>query len=213
MKTSMKGVCALFFCLIAAHVHAAQWMKVAEKSSQDMIQRTATVQHNGAVEVGFSPHAGAEALVLKAINSARSEIRVLSYSFTSAPVTRALLDAKRRGVDVALIVDYKSNVQGDQRGKAKSGKAQNEKAKHALSALVNAGCRVRTISIFPIHHDKTIIVDRETVETGSFNYSDAAANKNSENVIVLWKNPDLARVYLAHWEDRFDRGQDFQTNY
>ena len=38
-----------------------------------------------------APEEGSEALVLKVINSARHDIRMLSYSFTSAPVARALL--------------------------------------------------------------------------------------------------------------------------
>jgi phosphatidylserine/phosphatidylglycerophosphate/cardiolipin synthase-like enzyme len=54
----------------------------------------------------------------------------------------------------------------------------------AFSALLNAGAEVRTIAVYPIHHDMVIIADRETVELGSFNYSDAAARKNSENVLV-----------------------------
>lgn len=179
--------------------------------TRDMIasatgQATATTQvsANGAqIEVAFSPRQGAEELVIKAINSAKSEIRIQSYSFTSATITRALLNAKARGVNIALVADYKNNIQQDASGKAK----------HALSALVNAGISVRTISIYPIHHDKTMVIDRRHVETGSFNYSDAAANKNSENVIVIWNNPELAATYLRHWEDRYSRGQDFQMSY
>lgn len=55
-------------------------------------------------------------------------------------------------------------------------------ARAALSALVNVGIDVRTIS-YLIHHDKVIVADRQTGELGSFNYSDAAARKNSENVL------------------------------
>ena len=45
---------------------------------------------SGTAEVAFSPNEGSLALVLKAIDSAHSEIRILAYSFSSAPVTRAL---------------------------------------------------------------------------------------------------------------------------
>lgn len=162
-----------------------------------------TVASAGTIEVGFSPDAGAEKLVLKVIGSAQREIRMLSYSFTSAPVVRALLDARQRGVDVALIADYKANTSDDRSGKAR----------HALAALANAGCRVRTISAYAIHHDKTIIVDGRTVETGSFNFSDAAAHKNSENALVMWNNQELAAVYLKHWQSRFAQGQDFIMPY
>lgn len=176
---------------------------LVETITGELGNTTTAVAGAGSIEVGFSPDEGAEKLVLKVIGSAQREIRMLSYSFTSAPVVRALLDARHRGVDVALIADYKANTSDDRSGKAR----------HALAALVNAGCRVRTISAYAIHHDKTIIVDGRTVETGSFNFSDAAAHKNSENALVMWNNQELAAVYLKHWQSRFAQGQDFTVPY
>lgn len=161
------------------------------------------VPATGTVEVAFSPNEGTEALVVKVIDSARSEIRMLTYSFTSAPVTAALLRAKKRGVDVAMVVDYKNNVIEDRSGKARA----------ALGAVAAAGIEVRTISAYPIHHDKAICVDGATVETGSFNYSDAAAHKNSENVLVMWGNPKLAAVYLKHWERNWGQGTPYHPTY
>ena len=52
----------------------------------------------GEIEVVFSPDEGAEGLVVKVIDSAKSEIRMLAYSFTSAPVVSA------------LVADQKSNL-------------------------------------------------------------------------------------------------------
>lgn len=191
---------AYAFNLHAVEKEGSRFVRTARQESNN---QTETVSHSGRIEVGFSPDEGAEALVLKVINSAQHEIRVLSYSFTSAPVVDALLAARHRGVDVAMIADYKNNVTEDRSGKAK----------HALAALVNAGARVRTISDFAIHHDKTIIVDGHHVETGSFNFSSAAAHRNSENVLVVWDSPELARIYLRHWQERFGRGQDYRVGY
>ena len=157
----------------------------------------------GSLEVAFSPNEGGEALITKVIDSARSEIKVMAYSFTSAPVTRALLDAKKRGVSVVLVVDHKNNISQDSSGKARA----------ALSALATAGCDVRTISAYPIAHDKVLIVDREHVELGSFNYSQAAAKKNSENVLVNWSNPKLALVYLQHFERNYRQSQRYEARY
>ncbi|MEB0303632.1 phospholipase D-like domain-containing protein, partial [Mucilaginibacter sp. 5C4] len=56
-------------------------------------------------ESAFSPEAGSEALVLRVIASSERSIRLAAYSFTSQPVVKALLDAKKRGVDVRLVVD------------------------------------------------------------------------------------------------------------
>lgn len=157
----------------------------------------------GTMEVAFSPDEGSEHLVVKVIDSARSEIRMLTYSFTSAPVTQALLRARKRGVDVKVVADEKNNVAQD----------RSRKARAALSALANASVDVRTISVYPIHHDKVVIVDGETVELGSFNYSDAAAHRNSENVLVNWKNPALARVYLKHFARNYAQSKAYQVPY
>ena len=154
----------------------------------------------GTIEVAFSPNEGSEALVVKVIDSARSDLRVLSYSFTSAPVTAALLRAYKRGVAVHVVVDRRNNVSSD-------------KARAALSALATAGADVRTIGAYPIHHDKVIVADRQTVELGSFNYSDAAARKNSENVLVNWGNPKLAEVYLRHFERNYRQADSYHAAY
>lgn len=157
----------------------------------------------GSIEVGFSPKGGAEALVLRVIDSAKSDIKALSYSFTSPRVVAALLRASKRGVAVSLVADYKNNTVDDRSGKARA----------ALSALAEAGCDVRVISVYPIHHDKVLIVDRQTVELGSFNYSDAAARVNSENVLVNWNNPALAKVYLEHFERNYRQSERFRAQY
>jgi phosphatidylserine/phosphatidylglycerophosphate/cardiolipin synthase-like enzyme len=166
-------------------------------------QHSYQVPATGSVEVAFSPDEGSEHLVLKVIDSAQSELRLLSYSFTSAPVVEALIRARHRGVSVTLVADEKNNVKEDRSGKARA----------ALSALVNSGAEVRLISVYPIHHDKVIIADRDTVELGSFNYSDAAAHKNSENVLVNWHNPQLAKVYLEHFERNYKQSAAYQMQY
>lgn len=166
--------------------------------------RPVSVQPAGTLEVAFSPDEGAEALVVKVIDSARSDIRLLAYSFTSAPVTDALLRARRRGVSVGVVAD------AEQVSGAKSARS---KAVAALSALANAGCEVRIIDAFDIHHDKVVIADKETVQTGSFNYSAAAAHRNSENVLVVWRNPLLAKAYLAHFERNYQRSKSFSSSY
>lgn len=161
------------------------------------------VPASGSIEVAFSPSEGSEALVIKVIDSAKSELRILAYSFTSVPLVNALLRAKKRGVDVRLVADEKNNVQDDRSGKARA----------ALSALVNAGVVVRTINVYAIHHDKVIIADRETVELGSYNYSDAAARRNSENVLVNWRNLKLAEAYMVHFERNFRQASAYQLQY
>ena len=162
-----------------------------------------TLPAAGTIEVAFSPNEGSEHLVVKVIDSARSELDLLSYSFTSVPVVQALVRARHRGVVVRLVADEKDNVSADRSGKARA----------ALGALVNAGADVCTIHVYPIHHDKVIIVDHQTVELGSYNYSDAAAHKNSENVLVNWGNPKLADVYLKHFQRNYAQAVTYNQGY
>ena len=137
--------------------------------------------------------------MLKVIGSAKQSIRLAGYSFTSPPVVRALMDAKRQGVDVAVLLDDKVN-----RGKASIA---------AMNLVVGAGIPLRVISAYAIHHDKYIVVDARHTETGSFNYSQAAAKSNSENVLVVWNNEDVAAQYLAHWNSRWEKGVDVEAGY
>lgn len=167
---------------------------------QSVQPSAALVPATGEIEYAFSPRQGAERLVLKVIAAAHSELRMLAYSFTSAPVTAALLAARKRGVDVRVLVDHRNNLVQDRSGKARA----------ALGVLSLAGVQVRTISAYAIHHDKVIVADRSATQTGSFNFSAAAANSNSENVIVLWNNPAVAQGYLRHWQHNWRRGVDWK---
>lgn len=151
------------------------------------------------IEVAFSPEAGSEALVVKVIAGARESIRLAAYSFTSPTIVRSLIEAKRRGVDVKVLVDDRGN-----RGQASLA---------ALNLIVGAGISTRVLSSYAIHHDKYIVVDRRHTETGSFNFSQAAAKANSENVLVVWNNPEIALRYLSHWESRWTQGTAFEPTY
>lgn len=144
------------------------------------ITSPAMAEDCASIQLAFSPHGGGEALVLSTIDSATRSIRLMAYSFTSPSVVRALLVAKKaRGVDVAVAVDYRNNMEEDRSGHARA----------ALNALAYAHVPVRTVSIFPLQHSKFAVIDGRTVQTGSFNYSLQAARYNSENVLVLRGRP------------------------
>ena len=182
-----------------------QGKKLVEKDTE---KSSITVPATGTIEVAFSPNEGAEALVVKVIDSARTEIRMMSYSFTRLVVVKALLNARHRGVDVKLVANWEGNA-----SKNKDGSWKSPKSIAAMSSLVTAGADVRTIDEYAIAHDKVIVVDGATVETGSFNYSASAANRNSENVLVNWNNPALAKVYLEHFQRNYRQGVAFKASY
>jgi phosphatidylserine/phosphatidylglycerophosphate/cardiolipin synthase-like enzyme len=150
------------------------------------------------VQVGFSPEGSAEQLVMNVIGTADNNIRMMAYSFTAPDVVSALIAAKQRGVDVKIVVDEKGN--------------RSKSSIDALSSIKMAGIEVRTNNYYKIQHDKVIIVDDKTVETGSFNYTASAERKNSENAMVISDAPELAAQYLQHWQDRWNKCQEFNGN-
>lgn len=194
----MKKILVTLSLTLAAASYAKQPTFIHELSHA-LQARTSKAPSSGLIESAFSPGAGCEELVLKVINASEHSIRLAAYSFTSPSVVKALLAAKKRGIDVRVVVDEKGN-----KGKANIA---------ALNLLVNADIPTRTISSYAIHHDKYIVSDESHLQNGSFNYSQAAAKSNSENVLVVWNNPQLAASFLRHWESRWEQGADYQSMY
>lgn len=144
------------------------------------------------IAVGFSPEGSARTLVLETIGSARHSIQMLAYAFQAPDITRALVEAQKRGVKVRVVIDKKRNL----------GKASTT----AMDFVSRNGVELRTSDHFHLQHDKVIIVDGSTVQTGSFNYARSAETANSENVLVIKGAPEIARRYVDHWQSRWELG-------
>ena len=103
------------------------------------------------IEVAFSPEAGAEALVVKVLASALQTIRLAGYSFTSPAVVKGLQDAKRRGVDVKVLLDDRGN--------------RSAASLLAIKMITEVNISLRVISTYATYHDKYIVVDGKHTET------------------------------------------------
>src|SRR5262245_27519061 len=57
------------------------------------------------VSVCFTPGENCTQTIVQALNAAQRSIQAQAYSFTSAPIAKALLDAHKRGVQVQVILD------------------------------------------------------------------------------------------------------------
>ncbi len=151
----------------------------------------------GSFEVGFSPNGNALNIILNAINGAETSVLVAAYSFTSKPIATALVAAHRRGVAVRVTADAKSN----------SGRYS------AVTFLANQGVPVRINSHYAIFHHKYIVIDDRHLETGSFNFSAAAAKSNAENVLFLRNVPELAEIYTREWEKLWNESETVHAHY
>jgi phosphatidylserine/phosphatidylglycerophosphate/cardiolipin synthase-like enzyme len=117
------------------------------------------------------------------IGGAKHQILVQCYSFTSPQICQALVDAKKRGVDVRVIAD-KSD---------KTGKGE------LLADLVKGGVPVKIDAKHAIAHNKIMVIDAQTVISGSFNFTVSAEQHNAENCLII-KSPELATHYIMNWQ-------------
>jgi phosphatidylserine/phosphatidylglycerophosphate/cardiolipin synthase-like enzyme len=145
------------------------------------------------VEVYFSPKGGATEAVVSAIEKAKKSINVQAYSFTSAPIAKALVDAHKRGVAVNVILD----------------KSQKSERYSSADFLAHAGISVLIDSKHAIAHNKIMIVDGKIVITGSFNFTKSAEESNAENLLVI-SDSDFALRYLQNWEDHKTHSQPYE---
>jgi phosphatidylserine/phosphatidylglycerophosphate/cardiolipin synthase-like enzyme len=135
------------------------------------------------LQVYFSPHGGCTEAVVEQLNKVRSNVYIQAYSFTSAPIAEALLEAHRRGVKVFVILD----------------KSQRTEKYSEADFLVHGGIPTFIDSKHAVAHNKIIIADGRTVLTGSFNFTTAAEEHNAENLLVI-DDPALAKKYLENWK-------------
>lgn len=135
------------------------------------------------VSVYFSPKGGAQQAIVDAIGQARSSVYMQAFSFTSAPIAKALVDAAKRGVKVEAILD----------------KSQRKETYTGATFLRNEGIPVYIDAAHAIAHNKVMVIDGQTVVTGSFNFTKAAEERNAENLLII-KDKGLARLYMENWE-------------
>ena len=131
--------------------------------------------------------------ILQAIDGSRSAIRIQMYSLTLQEIVNALLRAKRRGVDVRLIVDF-GQFRDD----------RNDSLR--IASLASQGVPVLFDTVPGLMHDKVMVIDSEMVLTGSFNYTWGAEHWNAENLVVV-RDRVLAAEYLRNWNARAQRSR------
>lgn len=130
--------------------------------------------------VHFSPKGGCTDSIVQFILSAKSEILVQAYSFTSKPIADALvLQSKKVSVRVILDSDEHQNAAG-------------------RAILLTGGVPVWSDAKHVIAHNKVIVVDGKAVEMGSFNYTAQADNGNAENCAIV-RDMGFAGQYAANW--------------
>ncbi|WP_022670107.1 phospholipase D family protein [Hippea alviniae] len=141
--------------------------------------------------VYFTPSYAALDAIIEQINEAEKTIDVAVYNFTSRPLARALLRAKKRGVKIRVILDREANGESNRYSKYEFLKSNGISVRFAVPHIAwdREG----------LMHNKFAVIDKKTVITGSANWTASAFKINDENVIII-KREDIANVYEKEFE-------------
>lgn len=136
------------------------------------------------VEVSFSPKGDSLDVVVRELMGARKEVLVQANSIPAEPVINALVEAKKRGVEVVVLLDRitEQQLQSSLRNFMDLGLAPLIDASHATA------------------HNRIMIIDRKTIITGSHDFTTAAESENAENLLVIKGHPDLVHAYYKNFE-------------
>ena len=138
---------------------------------------------NSSVNVYFSPQDKqiTRALV-PLIRNSKHYIYVPAFVITHRLFKNELIAAKKRGIDVKIILDATSI----------------NKLHSATKELKSSDIPVKIENFAGKVHSKTLIIDDEYIVTGSTNFSSSGENKNDENMLII-KNNKLATMYRDYF--------------
>ncbi len=146
------------------------------------------------LRVCFTPTQSCLPQILQYLDKAKSNILLLGYSFTSKPITDALIKAKHRGVKIRIVLDRSQRTQ--------------KSSKEPVAALLENQIEVRFDHSVKIAHNKVMVIDDYQTITGSYNWSHAAEFNNAENLVFI-RSQAVAKKYTDYFEGRWKVSQAF----
>jgi phosphatidylserine/phosphatidylglycerophosphate/cardiolipin synthase-like enzyme len=119
------------------------------------------------VENYFSPVDGVMDKLIACVHGAQRSIHFMAFTYTDKSLAAAMIERTQAGVEVQGVIENRGASQG------------------ALVTLFCAKLPVRVDGNKYAMHHKVIILDGQTVITGSFNLTKSADDAHDDNVLVI----------------------------
>ncbi len=120
-----------------------------------------------------------ESKIVNYIINSKKEILLAAYNLSSKKIINSLINVYKKGVKMKILLDGK-NI----RNKI-----------YILKKMIHLNIPIKINFNYNIMHNKFLIIDSKSVETGSYNYTFSANNFNAENIIYLNCMPNIANKY------------------
>jgi phosphatidylserine/phosphatidylglycerophosphate/cardiolipin synthase-like enzyme len=140
------------------------------------------------VENYFAPEDDVMAKLVSYVQGAAKSVHYMIYTFTHADLSAAMIASAKKGVEVQGVIENRGASQG------------------SLPDLFCAGLPVKTDGNPYTMHHKVIIIDGETVITGSFNFTKSADTVNDDNVLVI-HSAAVAGLYEQEFQRIYGAGE------
>lgn len=176
LKSKLFSLCYVLFIILFMYLFISILLK----------SETVHASRYPNYSVCFTPNQNCTDFIVQEIVHAKESIFVQAYGFSSRKIITALVTAKKRGVKIEIILD-RSNF--------------HQNKKYILDFLQEYNIEFYQDKVAGIAHNKIMIIDKKKVLTGSFNFTDAAEKRNSENIILL-TDFNIAELYLKNWNAR-----------
>lgn len=148
--------------------------------------------------VYFSPDDHPSEKLIALINHAQHKIYAAVYMITDKNITHALINAKKRGVDVKVIMDRASF-------ESSWGKGKYLKEHHVDLFVFGLGSKPKTKFPSALMHNKFALID-DQLWNGSFNWT-RNANKNNQENVILTDNTHMYEKFKKHFDVLKERCQ------
>ena len=151
------------------------------------------------VQACFSPQGKCSAHIKREIDQAKQELLVAVYAFTHDDLAEALVNAKKRGVNVQVVIDREFDATNE-RSKGKFIESQKIPLRRISGLRVAAPEKEAGLM-----HQKFAVIDRRIVFTGSYNWTRSADNLNDENLLLFRDAAPLAEEYRKAFVQLWER--------
>jgi len=148
-----------------------------------------SVEAEMVVQACFSPQGRCSGHILREIEQAKQELLVAVYAFTSDDLAAAVVQAKKRGVSVQVIIDREFDAANE---KSKGRFLEAQKIPLRRLSGIKAGALEKDAGLM---HQKFAVIDRKLVFTGSYNWTHSADALNDENLLLFRDAGALAEEY------------------
>lgn len=135
-------------------------------------------------EVHFSPGDACLARLRELIRSCRSSLDICVFTITDDRISRLIVDAHRKNVNVRIISDNDKSLD----------------IGSDIRRLADQGVPTRLDQVSDHMHHKFALFDNQIAVSGSYNWTRSAADRNEENIVVS----DDPRI-LSPFRNQFER--------